>query len=204
MKAIVFRFVVAMVGMVALLTVGGSPAAAQAPAATPPAHLERAAVPPAHSEPAAVPPRHSETVCDLHASKQPSYVDCALWFDRGHLRRGAQGDVVGRDGLVPVPLRSMVTGDSAQFYAFRYEQDRWIALPFVSGGMIALATSLVLERRRCKTVGCSNAGSYHAAKIWFITGMSLDFISVPFTSASRRAGNRATWWHNALLSTLRR
>ena len=194
MKAIVFRFVVAMVGMVALLTVGGSRAAAQGPAATPPAH----------SEPAAVPPTHSETVCDLRASRAPSYIDCALWFDRGKLRRGANGDVVGREGLAPLPLRSMVIGDSAQHYAFRYEQDRWIAVPFQFGGMLAMVPALILERRRCKPVGCSNAGSYRTAKTWFITGLSLGFISVPFTSALRRAGNRATWWHNALLSTLRR
>jgi hypothetical protein len=179
MKSILFRLVVAMV---ALLTVGGSGAAAQGPAATPPAH--------------------SETVCDLHSSRPPLYVDCALWFDRGRLRRGANGDVVGREGLAPVPLRTMVIGDSAQHYAFRYEQDRWIAVPFQYGGMLALVPALILERRRCQTVGCSNAGSYHSAKIWFITGMSLGFISVPFTSSSIRAGNRATWWHNATLSTL--
>lgn len=182
MKAIVFRFVVAMVGMVALLTVGGSRAAAQGPAATTPAH--------------------SATVCDLHSSRAPLYVDCALWFDRGRLRRGAQGDVVGREGLGPVPLRTMVIGDSAQHYAFRYEQDRWIAAPFQYAGLIAMVPALILERRRCKTVGCSNAGSYHSAKIWFITGLSLGFISVPFTSESIRAGNRAVWWHNATLSTL--
>jgi hypothetical protein len=179
MKAIVFRLVVAMV---ALLTVGGSRAAAQGPAA--------------------VTAAHSETVCDLYATKPPSYVDCGLWFDHNRLRRGAKGDVVGREGLAPIPLHSMVLGDSAQAYAVRYEQDRWIALPFQLGGMIALGTSLELERRRCKSVGCSNASSYHAAKVWFITGASLTVVSLPFSSSSRRAGNRATWWHNALLSTL--
>ena len=182
MKSILFRFVVATIAMVALLTVAGLPAAAQGPAATP--------------------RTHSETVCDLYATTPPRYVDCGLWFDHGRLRRGAKGDLVGRERFAPIPLRSMVIGDSAQAYAFRYEQDRWIALPFQGSSMIALAASLILERHRCQPVGCSNASSYHAAKIAFITGASLGFISVPFISSSRRAGDRATWWHNAGLSTL--
>lgn len=198
MRAIVFRLVVAMV---AVLTVSGSRAAAQGRAAdsTGPLPLASRGV-----TSAAMPPKHSETVCDMHARTPPSYVDCGLWFDHGRLRRGAKGDVVGREGFAPIPLQDVVIGDSAQAYAFRYEQDRWIALPFKGLGFVALLTSLPLERHRCKPVGCSNAASYRAAKIWFITGASLSLISVPFTSESNRAGNRATWWHNALLSTIGR
>ena len=148
------------------------------------------------------PPVRSSVVCDPHAQSQ-MYMDCALWFDMGQLRRGSNGDVIAREHLVrPIKLTWLVKGDSAQRYASGYEQLTWIGAPFRLLSTIGFGTAAVLALTHCKPAGCSNASRQHTARIWALSGLSAFVISVPFNGAARRDAARAIWWHNASLTTL--
>src|SRR5258708_3834613 len=93
-----------------------------------------------------LPPPPSNLVCDQHGRPQ-IYVDCALWFDLGRLRRGARGEVLAKEGIAPIRLSGLVTGDSALRYAVVYEQLGWISAPMKFLSYAGLTTAVVLDRR---------------------------------------------------------
>jgi hypothetical protein len=151
---------------------------------------------------APVPPVRSSPICDPNL-RSLIYIDCALWFDGGKVRRGLKGDVIAKEGIAgPIKLTWIVKGDSAQRYARAYEQLIWVGAPMRTLSILSGGAAWYLSRSRCKTAGCSNASTQRAARIWAYSSASLLVISVPFTGAAHRDAARAIWWHNATLKTL--
>ena len=151
--------------------------------------------------PAVMPPTHSSEVCDPNGppSARP-YERCALLFDGNLLRRGSKGEVIAKEGLTPMPLRDIVVGDSAKFYAGRYEEDAWIASTLGRMSTAAFVSAFVGQKTLgCHSFLCINGAKGHGVRVVAVSAASLAVLSLPFSAGAKRHGARAVWWNNLLL-----
>ena len=130
-----------------------------------------------------------------------AYMSCALWIDDGLLRRGATGDVIASGTpFSPLPLASVVTGDSAVHYALRYQRYAGTGVRLASiGAVLTLSGVIYGWARGCHDIECSNRSNEIAPLALEVGGLGFSAVSFPFTLIGRRASVRAIWWHNASL-----
>lgn len=132
-----------------------------------------------------------------------SYVRCALWLDGGVVRRGPDRLTIAKGGLFkPIPLASLVQGDSARSYALVYEQtSRRAAKVWVAGLVLEVAAIFVLHDDDCgaNIFGCSGRGdgrTFVGGTLLFISlGTVVESSNISLTAY--RAATRSIWWHNA-------
>jgi hypothetical protein len=146
----------------------------------------------------ALPPTSSPVICDNHALTPPSYVPCALWFDRGRLRRGASGDELARaGGFFPIQLTELVRGDSAIHYASHYQDYTLTASALRLVGLNVMAFAAAKGGAPgCRWPVCA-IGRTHTSRVIGWSGLSVFVLSLPFGSMATQAASRAVWWHNA-------
>jgi hypothetical protein len=130
-----------------------------------------------------------------------TYDRCALWLDAPGLLRGAEGHLVARRRWFrPLPLRRLVTGDSALHYATRYERE-WRhgntlsllgTLAITAGMGIAFTHDCLIGDRQCDM---SN-GTAVATFTLLLGGFGLDVVGERSSARAARARARALWWHN--------
>ena len=127
------------------------------------------------------------------------YRRCALWLDGNSVRRGEEGLVVARPGFfTPIRLSRVVAGDSALWYAHRFEHRSRQAAFFGVIGALALAGTL--SSSNCVSGGAFGCGAWDThrgtALGLLVGGTVFSIAGVHFQVQARRAGAKAVWWNN--------
>ena len=144
-------------------------------------------------EPAALP---SATCAD---AKPGSYDNCALFLDGRQLKQGVQGAIVATPGFwKPLPLTAAVGGDSARFYARRFERNAF------RGDAARLATGLLMAGGLFVTRPCrfnSTCGSrFVTGGSMILSGSLLGLVSLSFQHHAESHAARAVWFNNSRLA----
>jgi len=134
-----------------------------------------------------------------------TYRSCALRFEGSRLVRGVAGETVARPGFIsPVRLMPHVAGDSALFYAAKYDHATTRAAWLSTSGTLAMLAGLaiaVIRERSCEPSGlgsCPDGDALHVTAAGLVLGGTVaTFASVPFTRQAWRLQARAVWWNNA-------
>jgi hypothetical protein len=136
------------------------------------------------------------------ADSSCTYDRCALWLDGTRLRRGTRGGLVARNGLfTPRPLLRYVTGDSAVYYAMRYEHAVKRSAILAGIGAFALVAGTIVTIAResdCPAFpfrACVGANDVTAMSL-VLGGEIALLVSLPFTKRARQSHARALLWHN--------
>jgi hypothetical protein len=127
-----------------------------------------------------------------------SYDRCAVWLDRGNLRRGADATVVLRDGFFrSMRLEAFFGGsDSATVWAGRFERRASTANKLSGFGLLAMGAGFGMQylRVRNRTSGIDDGNGFEAS---LVLGGYLSFLGgaiVRMTAQPMRG--RAIWWYN--------
>jgi hypothetical protein len=125
-----------------------------------------------------------------------SYDSCALFLDGRRLKQGVQGAVVATPGFWrPLPLTAAVGGDSALFYARRFERYAFRA------DATRLATGLLMVGGLFVTRPCrfnSTCGSrFVTGGSMILSGSVLALVSSTLQHHAESDAARAVWFHNS-------
>jgi hypothetical protein len=137
-----------------------------------------------------------------------TYERCALWLDGARLVRGARAELVAKPGWFrSPPLARFVSGDSAGWYAARYERASGRANALSNVGTLAMLGAIgiaYLRDRGCDSgpypwvSSCRDGDALHVTTaVMFTGGMVALYGSIPFSRRAGRHRARALWWHNA-------
>ena len=128
-----------------------------------------------------------------------TYDRCAVWIERGMLRRGASGAVLPRDGFFrPMRLASFVGGsDSATVWAERFDSRTRAGTTLSKFGMLSFAIGAGAYYFRTRNLGpgeIDDANGFEGA-LAFGGVIAIGGGLIVRTSAEP-ARNRAIWWYN--------
>lgn len=103
----------------------------------------------------------------------------------------------------PMALNQLVIGDSARYYALKYEryEDRRQTLAVTGAFTFALGIVAWIPRK-CERPRCLFKTSSQVNKPLVITGATLALSSLPFKFLASKAQARALWWHNTALAQI--
>jgi hypothetical protein len=128
-----------------------------------------------------------------------SYDSCALFLDGRRLKQGVQGAVVATPGFwKPLPLTAAVGGDSALFYARRFERNA------LRGDATSVATGLLMVGGLFVTRPCrfnSTCGSrFLTGGSMMLSGSLLGIVSLTLQRHAESDAARAIWFNNSRYS----
>jgi hypothetical protein len=134
------------------------------------------------------------------------FAKCALWIDEsGAIRRGQGAELIATGSLFrPIALERIVEGDSARFYARRYQSSIHRARAFQIGGVaISVASLIIAQQKRVgilqlppsRDQATSNSPVLLAT---FLSGL-IASSGFHYPRSARSAKARAVWWHNERL-----
>src|SRR5262249_35803113 len=125
---------------------------------------------------------------------------CALFLAGRRLKQGSQGAVVATSGFWrPLPLTANVGGDSAVYYARRFERNDFRA-GMVSASTGVLVLSGLLLTRPCRFHSDCGSGRFVTGGSMIISGTILGMFSKALHHDAERDATRALWWNNARYS----
>jgi hypothetical protein len=145
----------------------------------------------AHAVPSGAQEGRTDSAC--------TYERCAVWIERGMLRRGASGAVVRRDGFFrPMRLADFVGGtDSAAAWAERFDSRMRAGTTLSKVGMLSFAIGAAAYYVRTRNLGpgeIDDANGLEGA-LAFLGVIALGGGHIVRTTAEP-ARNRAIWWYN--------
>ena len=128
-----------------------------------------------------------------------TYERCAVWLDRGTLRRGASGAVVLRDGFFrPMRLPAFVGGaDSATIWAKRFERRAQAGTRLSAIGFLSLAVGIGTQYVRTRSIASGaidDANGFEGALS--LGGVIAIAGGLLLRTSAEPARNRAVWWYN--------
>jgi len=131
--------------------------------------------------------------------KPGAYDSCALFLDGRRLKQGVQGAVVATPGFwKPLPLTAAVGGDSALFYARRFERNA------IRGDATRAATGLLIVGGLLLTRPCRfnpTCGSrFLTGGSMMISGSLLGLVSSSLQHHAESDAARALWFNNSRYS----
>jgi hypothetical protein len=128
-----------------------------------------------------------------------SYDSCALFLDGQRLKQGVHGAVVATPGFwKPLPLTAAVGGDSARFYARRFERNAF------RGDATSIASGLLMVGGLFVTRPCrfnSTCGSrFVTGGSMILSGSLLGLVSLSLHHHAESDAARAVWFNNSRYS----
>jgi hypothetical protein len=143
----------------------------------------------------------ADSSCASTESLPARYVGCALWIDEmGGIRRGQAGLVIARPGPIrPIRLEEIVSGDSARWYARRYQRSMQASKGLHLTGLALSVGSLVyalIEHNKLQfPLSRDASNSSKAATAGFLSGIVIAS-GFSYPRRAREAKAKAIWWHN--------
>ena len=136
---------------------------------------------------------------DVPTDSTCRYDQCAVWLDRSALRRGANAQVILRDGFVrPMRLTAFVGGsDSATVWAERFERRAQTGAAFSSLGLLSVGIGIgthYFRTRRLAPGVRDDANGFEAALSF--GGVLAWGVGLFVRSSAEPARGRAVWWYN--------
>ena len=132
------------------------------------------------------------------------YHRCALtMLDNGtRFVRGSDGVVVANRGLFSrVHLARIVSGDSAKFYATRFEKNNRAAGLFKGLGVGLMAFSVLRAECSSRNNGCAYDWGINSPALKFLVGgMGSAIVGRLIEISAARQGAKAVWWNNERFS----
>lgn len=133
-----------------------------------------------------------------------TYDRCAYWLDGGWLRRGPNRLVIAKSGwFAPMPLGSLVQGDSAQSYALFYEHTKRRATKiYLTGILVEVAGAIVLRTYDCHAFNFGRCGGRSDARTFVgdalvVVSLGTVLKSLRVEARAYRAQSNAIRLHNA-------
>jgi hypothetical protein len=141
-------------------------------------------------------------ICET-TSIQERFAHCALWIDKADgVRRGDSGILIGRSTFFrSLSLEALVTGDSARWYARRYQSSvrsaRWFQLigATLSVGAFAYAQSKRIELIQLPMVSGNRGRTSPGVTAAFLAGLVIS-TGFHYPGVARASKIKAIWWHN--------
>lgn len=126
------------------------------------------------------------------------YRRCALWMEGNTVKRGEGGQVVGRWGFfIPTPLTRLVAGDSAMYYARRFERRSKQSVGLLVLGAAVMVFSVSKADCGGTYDGCQYDYGFSSPGFnTLLAGAVLSGIGAHLQVRAMRAGARAVWWNN--------
>ena len=141
--------------------------------------------------------------CADSTSTMEGYTACALWYDGREVRRGADGESVGRPAFLrPIALTHLVVGDSAKIYAMKFERRTRQATGLLIAGEVLIAGGFAIANTdRCTTnpSGPCDSQRFDTGIVGLasaLVGLGCEIASLPLMWSANRAIGKAIWWNN--------
>jgi hypothetical protein len=148
--------------------------------------------------------RPDDIACQDSAASAGLYRRCALtMLDNGtRVVRGAGGVVVANRGLFSrVHLQRIVAGDSAKFYATRFEKNNRAAGLFKALGVGLMTVSIFKADCSSRNNGCAYDWSMNSPGLKLLVGgAGLAIVGRVIEISAARQGAMAVWWNNERFS----
>src|SRR5262252_1561417 len=125
-----------------------------------------------------------------------SYDACALFLEGRQLKRGSLGTVVATPGYWrPLPLVAEVGGDSAIWYARRFEHNAFRGKNIgTAGALLAFGGLFFIRPSHGRP---PDLARFEAGAGMMLSGMVLGFVSSSFDRHAASDAARAIWWNNS-------